>query len=217
MAMTTRRPLAAVLAAVLLWGAAATGAVAHPHVFITFETTVLYENGTFVGVRHKWTFDEFYTAMAIEGLDKNKDGIYDREELAELAKVNIDGLKDFSYFTYPTLAGKELKLAEARDYWLEHKDGALSLYFTLPFESPVLSEAKGLTVSVYDPTYFIAFDFAKSDPVKLSEGAPKGCEAKVATAPQKPGENAALDALQAQLGPYAAGLAKTIVVECSAP
>ena len=50
---------------------------------------------------HKWMFDEFYTAMAIEGLDKNKDGVYDREELAELAKVNIEGLKDFAYFTFP--------------------------------------------------------------------------------------------------------------------
>ncbi len=217
MAMTPKRPLAAALAAALLWVASSTDALAHPHVFITFETTVLYDKGTFVGVRHKWTFDEFYTAMAIEGLDKNKDGVYDRQELAELAKVNIDGLKDFSYFTYPSLAGKDLKLGEARDYWLEHKDGALSLYFTLPFASPVLSEAKGLSVSVYDPTYFIAFDFAKKDPVKLSKGAPKGCEAKVATGPQKPGENAALDALQAQLGPYAAGLAKTIVVECSGP
>ena len=127
------------------------GAEAHPHVCITFETTVLYDKGTFAGVRHKWTFDEFYTTMAIEGLDKNKDGIYDREELAELAKVNIEGLKDFAYFTFPALAGKEMQLGEARDYWLEHKDGLLSLHFTLPFASPVLSEAKGLTISVYDP------------------------------------------------------------------
>ncbi len=117
--------------------------------------------------------------MAIEGLDKNKDGVYDREELAELAKVNIEGLKDFAYFTFPALAGKEIALGEARDYWLEHKDGLLSLHFTLPFASPVLSEAKGLTISVYDPTYFIAFELAKTNPARISEGAPKGCEAKV--------------------------------------
>ena len=155
--------------------------------------------------------------MAIEGLDKNKDGIYDREELAELAKVNIDGLKDFAYFTFPALAGKELKLGEARDYWLEHKDGVLSLHFTLPFASPVLTEAKGLTVSVYDPTYFIAFEPAKNDPVKLSEGAPKGCEAKIGGRPEKPGDNAGLGALQTQLGAYGASIAKTIAVECSGP
>ena len=106
MAVTRTGPLWGVLAVALLLGAFATRAAAHPHVWITFETTVVYDKGTFVGVKHKWTFDEFYTAMAIEGLDKNKDGIYDREELAELAKVNIEGLKDFSFFKLPGPCGQ---------------------------------------------------------------------------------------------------------------
>ena len=95
-------------------------AFAHPHVWVTVETTVLFEQGSIAGFRHKWTFDEFYTAMAVEGLDTNKDGIYSREELAELAKVNIDGLKEFAFFTYPKLAGQDLALGAPRDYWLEH-------------------------------------------------------------------------------------------------
>ena len=82
-----------------LAGVLAGPAAAHPHVWITVETTLMYDQGAFSGLRHKWTFDQYYTAMAIEGLDKNKDGKYDREELAELAKVNIDGLKEFAYFT----------------------------------------------------------------------------------------------------------------------
>src|ERR1700682_4034432 len=94
------------LAAVLACAAIDGPAQAHPHVWIFVETTVLYDKGTFTGLRHKWTFDEFYAATAIEGLDKNHDGKYDREELAELAKVNIDGLKDFAYFTFPALAGQ---------------------------------------------------------------------------------------------------------------
>lgn len=217
MTMARRRGLAGALAA-LLWGIGATAATAHPHVWIVFETTVLHDKGTFVGVRHKWTFDELYTTMAIEGLDKNKDGVWDREELAELAKVNIEGLKDFSYFTLPALAGKALKVGEAADYYLEHKDGALSLHFTLRFDSPVLVEAKGLTVSVYDPTYFIAFEPAKTDPVKLAEGAPKGCEAKLGAppAPAKEGEPG-VESLQAQLGALGVSIAKTIVVDCSGP
>ena len=217
MAVMRTGPLRGVLAVALLSGALAAPAEAHPHVWITFETTVLYDKGTFVGVKHKWTFDEFYTAMAIEGLDKNKDGIYDREELAELAKVNIEGLKDFAFFTFPALAGKEIKLGEARDYWLEHKDGTLSLIFTVPFANPVLIEAKGLTISVYDPTYFIAFDLAKTDPAKLSEGAPKGCEAKVGAPAQQPGKDTGLDSLQNQLGALGVSIAKTIRVECNGP
>src|SRR6185503_7410802 len=120
----------------MLTGALVGPAAAHPHVWITVETTLMYDKGGFSGLHHKWTFDQYYTAMAIEGLDKNKDGKYDREELAELAKVNIDGLKEFAYFTYPVAGGQEVKVGEARDYWLEHKDGGLSLIFTLPFANP---------------------------------------------------------------------------------
>ena len=234
MATTRLRPLQRALAVALLGGAwlgclPATRAMAHPHVWITFEIAVLHDKGTFVGVRHKWTFDELYTSMAIDGLDKNKDGIYDREELAELTKVNIDGLKDFSFFTFPALAGKELKVGEASDYWLEHKDGSLSLHFTLPFATPVLMEAKGLTVSVYDPTYFIAFELAKTDPVKLAEGAPKGCEARVGVPSQQTGQQSgketspqagkdpAMETLQTQLGAFGVSIARTIVVECTGP
>jgi ABC-type uncharacterized transport system substrate-binding protein len=68
----------------------AMSAQAHPHVWVTTETTILYENGTFVGLSHKWVFDELYSASAVEGLNKNKDGRYDQEELAELAKADVE-------------------------------------------------------------------------------------------------------------------------------
>src|SRR5262249_32239976 len=154
-------------------------ASAHQNMWFTIETTMVYEKGTFTGLRQKWTFDEFYTAFAIEGLDKNHDGIYDRQELAELAKVNIEGLKEFHYFTYPLLAGKEIKLKDAQDYWLEHKDGVLSLLFTVLFDQPILTDAGDFAFVVEDPTYYIAFVPAKVDAVKLGEGAPSSCKARV--------------------------------------
>ncbi len=106
---------------VLLTSLAAVGpARAHPHVWVHVHTTVLYENGAVSGFRHAWTFDEYYSAMAIEGLDTNKDGTYSREELAELAKVNIDGLKEFGYFTVPQLGTEELAVTVPPTYWLEY-------------------------------------------------------------------------------------------------
>jgi ABC-type uncharacterized transport system substrate-binding protein len=193
-------------------------AQAHPHVWITVETTVLHDKGTFTGFKHKWTFDEFYTAMAIEGLDKNGDGVYDRNELAELAKVNMTGLQEFSYFTHPALAGQELKLGEPGDYWLEHKDGVLSLHFTVALAQPVLMDAKGLTFSVSDPTYFIAFDLAKLEPVRLSQGAPAACKLNVGDPASAPPAPSGLgEAFSAQLGAMAVSMVKTVSVDCNAP
>lgn len=109
--------LTACLCTVLGEGAA----VAHPHVWVTMHSTVLYKNGAIVGLRHSWTFDQVYSEMAIDGLDKNNDGDYSREELAELAKVNVAALKEFDYFTFPKLADTALPLGAPTDYYLEYK------------------------------------------------------------------------------------------------
>ncbi len=115
---------AAALFGSLVWVAAP--AEAHPHVWVTTETTVLFENGTIVGLRHKWSFDDFYASMALQGLDANNDGVYDRSELAPLAKVNIEGLKEFDYFTTAKLGGETLKFQAPTDFYLEHAAGPAS-------------------------------------------------------------------------------------------
>jgi ABC-type uncharacterized transport system substrate-binding protein len=49
----------------------------------------------------------------------------------------------------------------------------LTLHFTLPFKTPMA--AKTLDLEVYDPTYFVDFQFAEKDAVSLA-GAPAGCK-----------------------------------------
>ena len=39
-------------------------AEAHPHVWVTFHSEVLYAaDGTMTGVRHAWTFDDMFSAL----------------------------------------------------------------------------------------------------------------------------------------------------------
>jgi ABC-type uncharacterized transport system substrate-binding protein len=166
----------AIMCALLLGAPAAS---AHPHVWVTVKATVLYDNGKITGLQQDWTFDEMYTQMAIEGLDKNHDGVYDRQELAELAQVNIDGLKEFDYFTYAKSGSAKLKFKPPVDYWLEHKNGILTLHLTLPLEAPVAASPGEFDFQVFDPSYFIAFEFAKDNPVKLGAKAPAGCSAAI--------------------------------------
>jgi ABC-type uncharacterized transport system substrate-binding protein len=207
--------LAMALATLPCLGAAP--AAAHPHVWISVRTMLLYAPGGFTGLVQSWTFDQAYTSMAIEGLDKNKDGRYDREELAELAKVNIEGLKDFAYFTTARVQGQEIKFREPSDYWLEHKDGALSLHFNLPFTEPVAVEAKGLAYTVQDPTFFIAFDLAKTDPARLAPGAPAACKLIVGGAKGDDNAAALSDAFAKQFGSVAVGGSRSVSVDCQAP
>jgi ABC-type uncharacterized transport system substrate-binding protein len=146
-------------------------ALAHPHVWVTFHSEVLYAaDGTMTGVRHAWTFDDMFSAYALQGISHAKKGQYTRDELASLAQTNVDSLKEYDYFTYARADGRKLKFAEPVDYWLEYKDSALTLHFTLPLKAA--ASAKAMKIEIYDPSIFVDFEFAKNKPVSLS-GAPQ--------------------------------------------
>jgi ABC-type uncharacterized transport system substrate-binding protein len=207
------------LATAMLVGLAG-AALAHPHVWVTATATVLYDHNTITGLEQAWTFDEFYTQQAIEGLDKNGDGKYDRQELQELAQVNIDGLKEFNYFTVAKLGTEELKFKPPVNYWLEYNDKKiLTLHFTLPLEKPVPANAADFSFSISDPSYFIAFDLAKEHPIKLGRGAPPGCTALINDPTANDADTQKLNqAFSNALGNATNngfGLAKSVAVHCA--
>ena len=153
-------------------------AQAHPHVWVTMRTAIVYApDGAVTGLRQDWTFDDMYTAFAMTGLQAEKKGQYARAELQPLAQENIESLKDFGYFIYARIDGKRRQgdaFAAPVDYWLDYDSEAteLTLHFTLPFKEPIA--AKRLVIEIYDPEFFIDFGFAEHDAVKLV-GAPPRC------------------------------------------
>ncbi len=149
-------------------------ALAHPHVFVTVRSEIVYEpDGRAGAIRHVWDFDEAYSAFSVQGLDKDGDGKVSGAELSELAKTNVESLADFEYFTVVKANGAKQAFGAPRDYALSHDGKTLRLTFTLPLASPAPGRLVGL--EVYDPTFFVAFDLSKDeDAVKLA-GAPKGC------------------------------------------
>ena len=188
--MPVRFVRAVVLAAVAL-AAASVAAQAHPHVWVIIKSEVVYApDGTVTGVRHAWTFDDMFSAFAVQGLERKSKSDPTREELAPLAEVNVGSLKEFDYFSYAKADGKKLQFSDpaAGEYWLTYDDARLTLHFTLKLKTPV--KAKALDLEVYDPSYFVDFTFEEKDPVKLA-GAPAGCRVSAAK-PQD--ENAAAQA-----------------------
>ncbi|HRD76714.1 MAG TPA: DUF1007 family protein [Hyphomicrobiaceae bacterium] len=117
--MLTRQLVAAGAGALILM-ATPQPVAAHPHVWVKVDTTVVYERGTIVALKQRWVFDEVYSSFAIDGLDKNKDGVFSREELQELAKANMDGVGQFGYFTSAKLDNAPLKFGAPTEFYLEH-------------------------------------------------------------------------------------------------
>ena len=172
----------------LLTGALALGsgaAQAHPHVWITAKSELIYApDGSISGVRHAWTFDDMFSTYALQGIETKTKGVYSREELKPLAQTNVESLKEFAYFTFARADGKKEKFQEPVDYFLDYKDEALTLHFTLPLKSPV--KPKQLLLEVFDPSYFIDFQLAEKNPIVLV-GAPAACQMKL----QRPNDGSA--------------------------
>ena len=202
----------------LLAGAFALGASAaqaHPHVWITARSELVYApDGSISGVRHAWTFDDMFATYALQGIETKTKDVYSREELAPLAQTNVDSLKEFAFFTFAKADGKKEKFQEPVDYFLEYKDAALTLHFTLPLAAPV--KPKQLVLEVYDPSFFIDFSLADKNPVKLV-GAPAACQLKFerpsdgAAGAQKIGEQNFLSGGNSN---YGAMFANNITVDC---
>ena len=200
----------------------APAAAAHPHVWATVRSEIVFgPDHQITGIRHAWTFDEFYTAMAVQGLDTDGAGVYSKEELQPLAQVNVESLKEFDYFTFVRLGKDEkpLKLKEPVDYSVDYDKTVLTLHFTLPLETPLDAQAQEVAVDVYDPSFFVAFGFAADAPVKVAGAPAPGCAAEG----QKPDPESEADAKAlseaffSQLGPnsnFGSQFAQTAIVKC---
>lgn len=150
---------------------------AHPHVWITASSEILYApDGSITGVRHAWAFDDMFSVYALQGVEAETKGSYTHEELKELAQTNIESLKEFVYFTFARADGRKEKFQEPVDYFLDYKDEVLTLHFTLPLKTPV--KPRQLVLEVFDRSFFIDFQMADKDPIKLV-GAPAGCQTKL--------------------------------------
>ena len=204
--------LAAIVAFITL---GANPARAHPHVWITATSELIYApDGTITGVRHAWTFDDMFSTYALQGLETKTQGVYSHEDLAPLAQTNVESLKEFGFFTFAKADGKKEKFEEPVDYFLEYKDTLLTLHFTLPLKRPV--KAKVLALEVFDPEFFIDFKFADQDPVRLV-GAPNACQMKFQRPNDDPANAQQLGEQNFMSGDnsnFGAMFANKILVEC---
>jgi ABC-type uncharacterized transport system substrate-binding protein len=159
-------------------------AQAHPHVWIDAFVEVVVDQGRVTSLRINWTFDPFFTGMASADFDADGNAELDQEEAAKLAANSAENLKDVGFFTHVWLNADPLDIAAAEDFsaWIE--DGRLNFAFTVAMPEPIDPTQTILSISLYDPSYYIEVTLDPVDPLRFSGGeAP--CLANVQPDPQR--------------------------------
>ena len=168
----------------LACGAFGSSAVAHPHAWIETRSDVVFDaKGQIAAINIEWDFDEGYSEMAVEGLDENGDGFHSAGELRPLARENLIALKDYDYFVKARAGAVAVKYADVTEYGIIYSNGTLKMHFTLPLAEPIDPFAAEFVYRVYDPSFYIAIDFAENAPLALLGHPPEPCSIELRPAP----------------------------------
>ena len=94
---------------------------AHPHVWVKVRSQISFTpEGKVLGLIQDWTFDEEYSAFAVQGLAK--DGhLADREDFKPMATENGAALAQINFYTTLKIGGKPAAFINATDYWMEER------------------------------------------------------------------------------------------------
>ena len=78
--------------------------------------------------------------------------------------------------------GKDIPYGDVTEYGQRINDqGRLSMIFVVPFATPIDLKTANFNYKIYDPDFFIAFDYIKGETVSAIGKLPKGCKINVGT------------------------------------
>lgn len=167
-----------IIAILYIMLATTVGALAHPHVWIDAEAVIVFDDlGRVVAVRHRWIFDEAFSAWSIQGLDTDGDGQISDLEMQELADENMSGLREYEFYTFAGTGVADVVFSGGVDPHMRFDGKRTMLDFSLIPEQPI-QLVGALEIEVTDPEYYVAFTFTGDSAVVL-ENAPDDCSVEV--------------------------------------
>jgi ABC-type uncharacterized transport system substrate-binding protein len=148
---------------------------AHPHVWIDQSVVVQFKAAKIASLDVTWRFDEFYSADTIQDYDETHKGTLDQAGLDKLAADGVKSLKGYNYFSYLYLDGKKTPVPAVERFAAGLKGNILIYRFTIPVTPPVDPKTQRFAFAIYDNSYFVDVEPAKTGAVTFAGDVPKGC------------------------------------------
>ncbi|MGE0153572.1 MAG: DUF1007 family protein [Reyranellaceae bacterium] len=153
-----RLPAAALLLGVLL---PLRQGAAHPHVFIDWHIEPLLANGGIAAVKLFWRFDDFYSDLVLDTVDRDRDRRLSRPEIDAIAARTLANLQKARFYASVILDGAAWQAEKAEHFTATVEGDHLVYVFTLKLPAP----ARAVSVSSLDPEYYIEMQADKRQPL----------------------------------------------------
>ena len=124
--------------------------------------------GSFTGIGFRWAFDDMFSEMILTDFKPNADGNFTAKQTATIKSGAFDNLENYHYFLAFFIGKKPLKKIRIEQFTPSVVEGTKLVYsFFVPLNLPVTAEEQSVRVTVYDDTYFVAFDLMHADDVAV--------------------------------------------------
>ena len=145
---------------------------AHPHVFIDYAMTLIFDDRGIAGLQLTWTFDAMYSSLLradnVKGGLGSKLSAADVESLRKNAFANLAG---YDYFLELSINGERVAVAKVTGFEASFADDKLTYRFIVPLTTASPREVNEIEAAVFDREYYVAFTLVEVLPVTLVHGA----------------------------------------------
>lgn len=168
----------------LLAGTGMQQAEAHPHSFISLQTTPIVDNNQLIGLKMRWKMDELTSADLLYDAGMAKPGSEVWKTLAAEVMANV---LSQHYFTELWHNGNKVKFsATPSQYSLERENHQAVLRFILPLATPQPLKGETYQFSTFDPSYYVDMQYDAGNDLVLPPELEKHCQFSLHT--PSPGE-----------------------------
>ncbi len=125
---------------------------AHPHTFIDVYPTVKMQSDSASVVNFKWVLDDMTSTILIMELDKNTNGKIDESENSYICDEYFSIFKDYSYYTYIKVLGKDIKFPEPENFRATIENNRICYSFDIRVEHNI----KNIVFEFGDSDFYVA-------------------------------------------------------------
>ena len=142
-------------------------AVAHPHIFISQQLNLVFNDDGLAGIKVSWKFDDMFASMIAKDHDKNQNGKFETNEIQTVKEKAFSFISEHSYFTFIKIENKAFFVKTIKDFNAILEKKKLIYEFFVPCQVLAANKAKKISVATYDPTYYTAIYFTQKEPFSI--------------------------------------------------
>lgn len=153
-------------------------ALAHPHVWIKYATSVRTNGTSIVALEEHWRFTEGFPVQLV-GIDQlPASGVLDAAQTKRFHDQAFVSLAHSAYFTHLFVDGNPQTFREPTGFAVSVEGGKIAYSFRLPLAAPVDIRNKKVELGIWDSSYYVDYEPEPGQAISFAPGSPGNCSVR---------------------------------------